>query len=109
MAQYLYIGSYTADGASGVLAEGGEAREQETRKLFESLGGKVLFYAFAFGDFDFLIIAELEDDNSALVPPMLASTTGTVSVKTTKLVKSQDMSAIAEMARNAKFRAAGAD
>ena len=107
MSQYLYIGTYTKDGRSGLVAEGGTARERETRKLFESLGGEVVHYSFAIGAFDFIIIAEVADDVTALVPPMLASTTGTVDVTTTKLLSSEEVDQVATKVREASFRAAG--
>lgn len=108
MGTYLYLGSYPAEGLRGVLAEGGSRREADTRAVFESLGGRVLVYQFAVGSaFDFVIVAEMPDVAAALVPPLLASASGTVDVRTTVLVSPAELDAITETARAASFRAAG--
>ena len=80
MSGYLYIGSYTAEGARGLLKE---------------------------GEADFAIWAEMPDDTAALVPPLLASTTGTVNVHAIKLVSTAEMDGVIGAARSASFRGAG--
>lgn len=108
MPHYLYLGRYTDQGCAGIVAEGGSRREADTRRVFEQLGGRVDTYLFAVGpDFDFVIIAEMPDATPALVPPLLASATGTVVVRTTPLLTPADLDAVAETARAASFRAAG--
>lgn len=107
MGLYLYIGSYSAEGVKGVMVEGGRKREAETRRLVKSVGGKILHYAFAMGDFDFVIVAEMPDDKAALVAPMLACATGTVHVKTTKLLSPAEMDEVCKLAGKGRFRAAG--
>ena len=107
MAGYLYIGSYTAEGARGLMKEGAAAREAETRTLFGKVGGEVLAYSFAVGEADFAIWAEMPDDMAALVPPLLASTTGTVNVHAIKLVSTAEMDGVIGAARSASFRGAG--
>ena len=114
MARYLYLGRYNGDGCRGVVAEGGSGRESETRELFSALGGRVETYQFAVGpDFDFVIIAEMPDTAAAIVPPLMASATGTVEVRTTLLLspaEEEEAGAVdvaAQQARGLSFRAAG--
>lgn len=108
MARYLYQGRYNDDGCRGIVAEGGSGREAETRELFAMLGGEVETYLFAVGpDFDFVIIAEMPDTVTAIVPPLMASATGTVDVRTTLLLTPAEVDAAAENARGLSFRAAG--
>lgn len=108
MGAFLYLGSYPAEGLQGVIADGGTRREADTRAVFEAVGGRVLVYQFAVGsDFDFVIVAEVPDLASALVPPLLASATGTVDVRTTVLVSPSEVDAITATARGIAFRAAG--
>jgi hypothetical protein len=57
--KYLFIGKYTAEGARGVLKDGGSKRRQVARNVMESLGGSVEAYYFGFGDDDFYVIADL--------------------------------------------------
>ena len=47
MPKYLFTGSYTAEGARGVLKEGGSGRRDATEKLVASLGGTIEAYYFA--------------------------------------------------------------
>ncbi|MEO5964865.1 MAG: GYD domain-containing protein [Candidatus Limnocylindrales bacterium] len=49
MPKYLLTGSYTAEGARGVLKEGGTGRRAATEKLIASLGGTMEAYYFASG------------------------------------------------------------
>ena len=107
MGLYLYIGSYSAEGRKGLIAEGGSSREAATRALVESVGGKIERYAFAIGPFDFVIVAEMPDDSAALIPPLIANSTGTVSVTTTKLVSPADMDGVARKAQRVTFRKSG--
>ena len=41
MAKYLIMASYTAEGAKGVLKDGGTKRRQVAETLLKSAGGKV--------------------------------------------------------------------
>ncbi len=56
MAKYLYVGSYTAQGAKGTLAKGGSARREAARKAVESVGGTIESFYFGFGADDFYLI-----------------------------------------------------
>jgi len=47
------------------------------------------------------------DDEAAVVPPMVASSTGTVAVRTVKLLTAAQMDAVAARARDQGFRSAG--
>jgi hypothetical protein len=49
MPKYLFTGSYTAEGARGLLKEGGSGRRAATEKMLKSLGGTLEAYYFAFG------------------------------------------------------------
>lgn len=108
MARYLYLGEYVAGGMQGMIAEGGSGRETETRAAFSAVGGSVETYQFAIGgDIDFVIIAEMPDAATAMVPPMLAEATGTVSVRTIPLLGPAEFDTAAAAARGLSFRAAG--
>ena len=49
MAKYMLIGSYTAEGAKGVLKEGGSGRRDAARAAIESAGGSLESFYFGFG------------------------------------------------------------
>ncbi len=59
MPKYLITGSYTAEGAKGVIAEGGSGRVAAVTKLIASLGGTVESFYFGFGSDDFYVTADL--------------------------------------------------
>ena len=59
MPKYLFTGSYSAEGARGVLKEGGTGRRAATEKLVASLGGKVEAYYFDHGTYAGLSVTKL--------------------------------------------------
>jgi len=59
MGKYLVIGSYTAEGAKGLLKEGGTSRRAETERLVTALGGKLEAYYFGFGKDDFYVLVDM--------------------------------------------------
>src|SRR5688500_6728765 len=54
MAKYLIAASYTAEGAKGLLKEGGTKRRQAAEQAIKSAGGTLEAFYFAFGDTDVL-------------------------------------------------------
>jgi uncharacterized protein with GYD domain len=107
MGKYLYIGSYTAEGANGLLTEGGTARRAETVRLAESLGGTVEAYYFGFGEDDFYILCDVPDNIAAAAAPLIAGATGTVHVRTIALLTPEELDAVKARAASVRFRAAG--
>lgn len=86
MAKYLLRVSYTADGAKGLMQEGGSKRRSMAEKLAESLGGRVESFYFAFGDTDAYVIAEVPDISSAAAIALTVSASGAASIRTTVLM-----------------------
>lgn len=107
MGMHLYLGKYSAAGLKGLLAEGGSAREQATRDIVKQCGGSVVAYGFLQGDHDFFVLAELADDRMALIPPLMAGSSGTVSVSSTRVYTAADLDWIRDQAQGAVFRPAG--
>lgn len=108
MTTYLVLGTYTAQGRAGLVAEGGSSRDKETRKLFEEqLGGKVIYYAFLMGRYDFVLIVELPDDASILAPTLMGTAGGSFSVETCKVLSPAEFDSVAEKTRSLSFRLAG--
>ena len=58
MPHYMISGAYTANGAKGLLAEGGSSRIAQATALMESLGGSVESLYFAYGSDDIIGIVE---------------------------------------------------
>ena len=105
MAKYLFTGSYTSDGARGVLTEGGTRRREVAEQLIASLGGTVEAYYFGFGSDDFYLIADLPDHTAAAAGAMTASASGTMQVRTTVLLTPEELDAATKLSPS--FRAPG--
>ena len=68
MARYPLKVSYTAEGARGVLKDGGSKRRAAAQKLIESVGGTMDEFYFAFGKTDVFVIADLPDQERPQQP-----------------------------------------
>lgn len=96
MARYLWQASYTAEGAKGVLKDGGTGRIQAVEKVLAGLGGTLEAAYFAFGDDDFIGIAEIPDNVSAAAVSMTVAATGAARVKTTVLLTPEELDQAAQ-------------
>src|SRR5580765_2705689 len=90
MGTYLFKASYTTEGIRGILNQGGSARLRAVKKLVSSLGGKTVCAYWAFGDRDFLLIADLPDNASAAALASRVSATGIAGISTTVLLTAED-------------------
>jgi uncharacterized protein with GYD domain len=96
MPKYLFRASYSAEGAAGVLKEGGTARIKAITKLVDSAGGKVEAAYWAMGADDFLLIADLPNTAAAAAASLNVGATGAASVTTSELLTAADVDAIAK-------------
>jgi uncharacterized protein with GYD domain len=78
MAKYLAIVTYTAEGLKGLMAGGGAARVEASRKFVASAGGSLESFYFALGADDAYIVAELPDNAAAAATAISAAATGMV-------------------------------
>jgi len=106
MAKYLFMGSYTADGARGLLKEGGTGRRAATEKLVKSVGGTLEAYYFAFGSDDFILIADLPGPTAAAAAALTASATGAITTRTVVLLTPEEIDAATRLSPT--YRAPGA-
>ncbi len=97
MPKFLFTGSYTPEGAQGVLAEGGTKRREATERLVASLGGTVESYYFAFGSDDFYLIADLPDHAAAVAGALTASASGAIRTRTTVLITPEEVDAASKL------------
>ena len=91
MPKYLVEARYTAEGAKGLLREGGSGRRAAVAKAVESVGGKLEAAYFAFGDVDVYIIVDLPDNISAAAVSLAANQTGFIASKTIVLMTPEEM------------------
>jgi uncharacterized protein with GYD domain len=97
MAKYLVIASYTAEGIKGVVEKGGTARVQASRKLVESVGGKLESFHFGFGEDDVYLICDIPDNVSAAAVAMTAASSGLLSTRMVVLLTPEEIDRAAEM------------
>lgn len=96
MAKYLLQVNYTADGAKGLMKDGGSVRRTVAQKITESVGGKIESFYFAFGETDAFVVAELPDAASAAAIALTVSGSGGATVKTTVLMTPEEVDAAAK-------------
>lgn len=106
MAKFLVKGSYTAEGAKGLLKEGASARRAAVQKSFEGLGAKIEAMYFALGDADVYLICEAPDVTSVIAMSLAANAAGGVRVSTTPLLSVEEMDAATK--KSVTYRAPGA-
>lgn len=106
---FITQGRYTPNALKGMV-EKPEDRQSEVKGLFRRAGGKLLSYYFTFGEYDFLIVAEMPDEATMLsVLAVAASGGGVTDLKTTvAMTTAQAKEALASANEAAgKFRSAG--
>jgi uncharacterized protein with GYD domain len=106
MPKFLVKASYTAEGARGLLKEGGSKRRAAVQKLVEGLGGKLEAFYYAHGDDDAIIILELPDTTTSLALSLAVNAAGAVRLSTIPLVTPEDIDAASKKTVN--YKAPGA-
>ncbi len=91
MAKYLVQVTYTAEGAKGLLKDGGTRRRDAARALVEHMGGTMEAFYFAFGDADAYIIVDLPDNATGAASSMTVAATGAIRCKTIVLLTPEEI------------------
>ena len=97
MPKYLFTGTYSAEGARGLILEGGRGRREATEKLVNSLGGTLEAYYFAFGSDDFYLIADLPSNEAAAAGSLSAAATGAIATRTVVLMTPEEVDAATKL------------
>jgi uncharacterized protein with GYD domain len=105
MPHYLGRFSYSAD-AIRAMVDNPQDRAQAAREAAESLGGKLLGFWFAFGEFDGVFIAEAPDNTAAAALSMAVGGSGALStLETTVLLGMDEAQEAMRKAAAATYRA----
>lgn len=91
MAKFLWQVSYTAEGASGLMKDGGTKRRDVVSKLVERAGGKLHLFEFALGEADAFIVAELPDNASAAAIAIAVAAGGGARSRSIPLVSPEEI------------------
>jgi uncharacterized protein with GYD domain len=105
MPKYMLIGNYTADGAKGLLKEGGTSRRDAARAAIESAGGTLESFYLGFGTDDYYVTVELPDHAAAAAAALTVSATGTSRARTIVLLTPEDLDEATK--RTVSFRPPG--
>ena len=93
MGKYLGTASYPAEGAKGLLKDGGTKRLQVVRELLKGAGATLDAGYFALGDQDVILIVDAPDNASVTAIALATNASGAVRVKTTVLLTPQEVDA----------------
>lgn len=96
MPKYLVHANYVGDGVKGLLKEGGSSRRAAVEKLFESVGGKVEAFYYAFGETDVFVIAEIPDNVTAAALSLTVNASGAATTRITVLLTAEELDAAAK-------------
>jgi uncharacterized protein with GYD domain len=91
MPKYLLEVSYTAEGAKGLMKDGGSKRRAAARGLVESLGGKLDAIYYAFGKTDVFAIIDMPDNAAAAAGSLALAGSGAVTSKITVLLTPEEI------------------
>ena len=102
MSSYLLQFRYTAGAAKGLIARPDERRSDRAKEMVASLGGTLLGYWYALGEWDGMALVEAPGGSTAAAISMAIAGSGEVSRIETTVLMSMDE------ARDALHRAASA-
>lgn len=106
MPKFMIKASYTAEGARGLLKEGGTGRRASIQKLMDNIGGKIESFYFAYGEADAYVIADVPSAAAGLGISIAANATGAIRISTIPLITPEEMDAACKTAP--AYRAPGA-
>ena len=105
MPKYLMEVSYTAEGAKGLLKDGGSKRLAAAKALVASVGGTLDAMYYAFGTADAIVIVDAPDAASVAAASIALGASGAVTSKTTALLSVEDIDAAVK--KSASYTAPG--
>jgi uncharacterized protein with GYD domain len=106
MPKFMVKAAYTAEGARGLLKEGGTKRRAAVEKVIEGLGGKVEGFYFAYGEYDAYVIADFPDASAGLAVSLAVNASGAVRLSTVPLISPEELDAACK--KSVSYRAPGA-
>jgi uncharacterized protein with GYD domain len=105
MPKYLLKVSYTAEGAKGLMKDGGTKRHAAAKALVESVGGRLEALYFAFGECDVFAIADMPDAASAASTSIAISASGGATTEAVVLLTAEEIDAAVK--KSASYTAPG--
>ena len=91
MPKYLIQASYTAEGAEGLIAEGGSGRVEVVERVTHSLGGTLEALYFGYGKDDVIAIVDLPDGVAVAAAGLAVTASGALHTRATPLLTPADI------------------
>ena len=105
MGRYLFQGTYSREGAAGLLREGGTKRRAAVEALVKTLGGRLEAFYYGFGETDLYMIVDLPGTVAAASASLTVAASGAGHWRTTPLFSAEEMDQAAKSAGS--YRAPG--
>jgi uncharacterized protein with GYD domain len=105
MPKYLLQASYTAEGAKGLLKEGGSQRRTAVEKSLQALGARVEAFYYSLGVDDVYVIVDAPDNTTIAAVSMAVNAAASVRLKTTVLLTTEEIDAATK--KTVDYRAPG--
>jgi uncharacterized protein with GYD domain len=105
MPKYLIRGSYSDEGLTGLLEQGGSKRREAAEQSIKGLGGRLEAFYYAFGNDDFVIIVDLPSNVDASALSLTANASGALKSRMTVLITPEEVDQAAK--KTVKFRPPG--
>lgn len=93
MPKFLVRSRHTAEGAKGLLKEGGTSRRAEAERAIQSVGGKLEAFYYAFGATDIFILADLPNNTAAAALNLAVAASGSITGETVVLLTPEELDA----------------
>lgn len=91
MPKYLVTASYTAEGAKGLLKDGGSKRRQAIETAVKAVGGRIESFYFAFGEHDVYVIVDAPDNVAVAAMTVAVGAAGGATSRTTVLLTPEEI------------------
>ena len=105
MPKYLIQVQYTAEGAKGLIKDGGSVRRKVVETTVGQFRGKLEAFYFAFGADDAVIIVDIPDPESMAAVSLAVTASGTIRTRATVLLTPEQIDEAAK--KHVDYRAPG--
>jgi uncharacterized protein with GYD domain len=97
MPTYLFLTEYSTEAMQALLDEGGSGRRDLVKKAVEELGGEMVAFYYAFGEYDAVAIVDLPDNVSATAVSVAVNSAVGARLKTVALLTPAEIDEAARM------------
>lgn len=91
MPKYFVRATYNAEGAKGLLREGGTLRRKATERTLRSVGAKLESFYFGFGETNVYLIVDAPDNASVAALSLAVKASGASEASFTALLTPEEM------------------